>query len=274
MNYLCLSRDVPSYPSVKHVGVAGYITNHMGAIKSVPTYCKHMGNPLVEGDQWKALCRVHGVANSLETVPRFHETNSGFVFEGKNDAQEILPSLTNYIEFGSSVTRGDFTAQMWLENTVDLEHVAYAHPESFAPILDTRLAQVELLPGGFSRAVVPVKPGAIDGLRRLFAISSAYFSHMLVADNLSVTNFCFAFISVERIQEGQAHTRFFAHKDIKDERFLSLVLRGNKRILAEDAAMLSHFDRDSYKNGQLKNTDTRLAWYRKHANLERNEQET
>lgn len=272
MNYLCLARDVPKFPAVKHVGVAGHITNHQGQIKSVPSFCKHMGNPLVEDNEWKALCRVHGVANNLDTSARFYETEAGYVFARQSDVVNLLPDLNGYWEFGSSVTRGSFHQRQWIENTMDLDHIANVHPHSFAPILDVPLAQVELFQDGFSRVVVPVRPGTINGLAKLFQIDSPYFAQFFVAHNLSVTTFCFAMISVEKVEHNCVHTRFFAHNELRDERFLSLVLRGNKQILREDAEMLARLNQEAYIMGQLKKSDTRIAWYRKHASIFSSEQ--
>lgn len=267
MNFLCLTRDVPEFPQVKHVKEFGYITKKNDVFLSVPGFCKHMGYPLVEGDKWSAYCKFHGINNQIDNNSQFVVTDSGYIFDGHNEAFTLLPNLNDYWEFGAVVTSGSFTKKMWLENTVDLDHLPHVHPHSFAPILDTRLSQTQLLPGGYSRVVVPVKPGTIDGLCKLFSVESPYFAHYLAADNVSITNFCFAFISVETIADNRATTRFFAHNSITDKKFLELVLRGNKKILDEDAVMLSRLDKASYERGQLKNTDVRIAWYRKHAKI-------
>ncbi len=262
MSYLCLTRDVPEYP--KTININGiFLTKRGDSVLNVPEFCKHMGYPLIENKTFSPICKIHNVFNKIPH-PTFLKVVADTYIFFTDDELPDLPTLDGYSEYGFASTPGTYSQRQWLENTMDTSHIEHVHKDSFAPILDTSDYSEELLSHGASSMRLGVHPDKVRGLHRLIDCSSYLFTQYTIPPDLSVTVFCNAMMSVEKIIDGNAFTRFFVREEVTSKEFLNYVLQGNIKILREDAAMLNKLDTVTYNHGLLKNSDTRIAWLRKH----------
>lgn len=268
--YICTLKDIPEYPSVHMTTFNGKrlaLSRTENKVFSVKQYCRHMGAPLIVNDTHTQLCPVHNFYNSCHDADPVYATKSGLVFYNK--PPQFLDNFftyDNFHEYGAFIMHGDFMAQQWLENTIDIGHVPHVHKNGFARVLDVANKDVlepEYYENGLSVGYVRIFETALKGVRKRYGVEHDYFIHAAAAPNLSLTVFAGIFASIERIGNGAVHTRFFARNDITDARFLSYVMAQNRTILQEDSKMLGMLDKHSYRHGSLKTTDKRILHYRK-----------
>lgn len=293
--FLCLESEVPKSPDClvieTDIGQLAVRRSVEGDswIEGLRTTCKHMGASLMRGSTHRPVCAIHGTCHDRKelVVPLFNA--GGLIFRGQKDpGPEMLLHAVGlrgpqYLMFDQWTTRGIFTRQMWIENTIDVSHIPYVHAGGFGDVLEAAPCRTWNYEGGNSLGVTRIKPNAVTGLRKITQIDDApNFRQVVIGRNLSVTNFADVFFSVEhvgrqgrdtwgtKIDPGTVVTTKFLYDPKKFiangrriELFLQVVRNSNREILNEDKWMLDRLDKTAYESGKLElPRDARIAHHR------------
>lgn len=272
--YLCQVAELPTYPEtinfklVDGKSIACCLKDNEPL--ALPLYCSHMGAPLVEDNIWRGTCSFHGKGNG----PCTHEATriGSFVFLGKvpDSAKSQIYEASDYITrctlFAREVTHGIFTRQMWLENTIDVQHIGFVHRGGFAELVDTESLVHKNLEDGSTLGTLKIAESHYQKLkmRHPGLVSNNLFCHAAIGPNLSITSFAGIFASIEKIRDCKTVTSFYANWEISNKLWLQRCLDANRQILKEDAAMLSKLDVSAYRQGTLGTEDVRIRHWRRH----------
>lgn len=290
----------PVFPEVKiidsEIGALAVSRNALDP-KVYRASCPHFGAPIMREGKFDRVCKAHcrSFRDEKLMVPFF--VNSGLVFldyaekgvHKKYDLEKYAAAIVEMIRlpdcdgfaqamnegaarlFHHVETRGDFLAKMWVENVLDLTHVAHVHKGGFGNVIRERnWNSVSLSDFGMSSAMAFVDKGATLGIRRACNLGSDemfVFSHSLAGKDCSVTTFGTEkhtlFMSVERIRDGHVDTWYFAN-DRVPAKMLGSVAEANSRTLDEDRRFLESLDYDGWSSAELDPVkDDRAQHFRK-----------
>lgn len=254
MKYLCLTRDLPAKGDFRTMHADGIgsvvVITKEGHPVVAKNECRHRGFQVCE-KEFGALpidCPYHGQRFFFEKKTQAFVLND-FVF--LESIEKMLPPAIKAIRLGEEFFEKQMVVgcsrSMWLQNTMDCNHLEYVHKDGFANVFAERYPiHMGTIEGHSSFHELLVKPEIVEFYRKHCDVprgTNLYaperFTHSVVGPNLSITTFLGIFVSVETIQplEGGCivNTRFFTTTGVTVSKHLLRAARvANERILEED----------------------------------------
>lgn len=131
-------------------------------------------------------------------------------------------------------------ASLWMQNTMDCNHVTTVHAETFARVFES-ISPVEVGIGSSgSHHSLRVKREVVEVYKKLIGdgVSDVFF-HAVEYPNLSVTNFLNVFYSFETVKNNstgcRVTTKFYLSKNNPAPRpLVDAAIEMNRKILHED----------------------------------------
>lgn len=258
MTYLCLDKDLPAKGDFRTMCADGIgsvvVITKDGHPVVAKNECRHRGFQVCE-KEFGTLpidCPYHGQRFFFEKKTEAFVFNN-FVF--LKSLETILPPAIKAIRLGNEFFEKKMivgcSRSMWIQNTMDCNHLEYVHKDGFANVFAERYpVHMGTIEGHSSFHELLVKPEIVEFYRKHCDVprgtdlyAPERFTHSVVGPNLSVTTFLGIFTSIEIITPVaknfcSVHTRFFTTLGVTVSKHLLRAARiANERILEEDKAI-------------------------------------
>lgn len=261
--YLCLKRDLENekYRIIRFNEHEFVATTKDGKTLVAHNQCSHRGFPVcqkLEGPL-PISCPYHGKQFNFEKRIDTFELGEMIFLKDPNDNNflnsEGISNIANELgkEFGRHKSILSSDPELWIQNTMDPNHLPHVHKEFSGLFHGTEPYEVEC-EENFSSYRMRVKEEVKNKYKQFGHCDSDFF-HATIFPYLSITNFLDIFLSVETVTRINAttceiDTRFFSSKlaDIPNA-LCEQALEANIKVLKEDVETVNWW---SYGNRKLK----------------------
>lgn len=252
MSYLCLKRDIPEggYEVVEGFSGSYLVQKKQGKISIAKNECPHRGFRLADcGGKGAIKCKYHGQRFEFQSVLSHREFGEFLFLPEYLGESKALGELSKGIgdQFGEYRQSVKAPFHLWIQNTMDPNHLTTAHKDSFSKLFEGTRPESVYLSEFESSYTMRIKDEVVERYEGHFgALSSGDFYHYMGFPNVSVTSFLGVFYSIESVVHKPGagcvvNTRFFkkaGETSKKSDLLARVALEANIKILQEDKALV------------------------------------
>lgn len=258
-HYLCLKRDIPdgTYKSfdIFHLNIV--VKNDSGVFTISRNECKHRGFRVCDetGPIKNINCPYHGKRFTFPSDYKITENGEALFLDKPTDKFLRFPTLGE--EFGQHTLRVKAPFHLWIQNTMDPNHLKTVHKTGFAKLFKNAAPFDVQKYDECSSYKMSLTDEVILKYNKFKTESHNLFDnfmHIAYFPYLSVTSFMNIFLSVEtavpdREDENftNVQTRFFVSPGSSVPELLrSMALKSNIEILKEDKDIVESWANQYY----------------------------
>jgi phenylpropionate dioxygenase-like ring-hydroxylating dioxygenase large terminal subunit len=203
------------------------------------SFCPHRGMPFITctNAEYNLKCPYHGLPfNPDKKATLFHGlAYTGDSLEPWGYLSKLLPSLGE--PFQRELHNVACSSQIWIENTMDPNHLSHVHKAGFADLFQGHPFDVKI-GKTWSSYKMAIKQSIKDSYSTL-GYTNDHFEHFVAYPNLSITNFLGVFHSIETALPTDrgciVHTRYYANAGAANlTGLIKAATKANQALLKED----------------------------------------
>lgn len=220
------------------------------------SFCPHRGMPFITctNSDYNLKCPYHGLPFQPDKkATLFHGlAYIGDSLEPWGYLAKLLPTLLD--PFQRELHNVACSSQIWIENTMDPNHLSHVHKAGFADLFQGHPFDVKI-GKTWSSYKMSIKQSIKDSYSTL-GYTNDHFEHFVAYPNLSITNFLGVFHSIETALPTDrgciVHTRYYANAIASDKKgLLRSAELSNKTLLAEDRNICQQLNASFNTNSNL-----------------------